>query len=130
MLPSTQKFCYSGINMENLINLLSIQRSNRSNSSSHNKTLARNHMARKEIMEANGRRRKMNADTNLTPSSMYLVFPNSAELRKIAIKKILDAEKAKLCTNSQLKKCFDNIEFKIAFANSKNIKQLIVRTKI
>ena len=81
-------------------------------------------------MEENGQRRKVIAEANLTPSSMYLVLPSYAEPHKIAIKKILDAEKAKLCTNSQLKKCFDNIEFKIAFANSKNIKQLIVRTKI
>ena len=52
------------------------------------------------------------------------------KLHKAAIKKILNAEKAKLCTNKSLKKFFDNIEFKLAFANSKNIKQLIVRTKI
>ena len=81
-------------------------------------------------MEENGRRRKMNADANLTPSNMYLVLPSYVEQHKTAIKKILDAKKAKICANSQLNKCFNNIEFNIAFANSKNIKQLIVRTKI
>ena len=87
-------------------------------------------MAREETLEENGRKRKMNEVANLTPSVMYLVLPSYAEPHKNTIKKILDAEKAKLCMNSQIKKCFDAIEFKIAFTNSKNIKQLIVRTKI
>ena len=71
----------------------------------------------------------MNEVANLTPSVMSLVLPSYAEPHKNTIKKILDAEEAKLCLNSQIKKCFDAIEFKIAFTNSKNIKQLIVRTK-
>jgi len=61
---------------------------------------------------------------------MYLVLPSFAEPHKHTIKKILEAEKAKLRINSQVRKCFDAIEFKLAFTNSKNIKQLIVRTKI
>ena len=73
---------------------------------------------------------KMNEVDKLTSSVMYLVLPSFAEPHKHTIKKILEAEKAKIRMNSRFKKCFDAIEFKIAFTNSKNIKQLIVRTKI
>ena len=54
----------------------------------------------------------------------------SAEPQKQTIKKIIADEKAKLCSNSLFKQAFANIDFKIAFANSKNIKKLIVRTKV
>ena len=60
-------------------------------------------MAREENMEENKRRRKMNAaEANLKPSSMYLVLTSYAEPHKAAIKKILNTEKAKLCTNNSL----------------------------
>ena len=103
-----------------------INNPSKSNISSLNNTPVQNHGKGGNI----GRKRKMNEVANLTPSVMYLVLPSYAEPHKNTIKKILDAEKAKLCMNSQIKKCFDAIEFKIAFTNSKNIKQLIVRTKI
>ena len=86
-------------------------------------------LAEKETMEVCGRR-KINEAEKLTSSVMYLVLPSFAEPHKHTIKKILEAEKAKLRINSQVRKCFDAIEFKLAFTNSKNIKQLIVRTKI
>ena len=47
-----------------------------------------------------------------------------------AINKLIADEKAKLCSNSLFKQVFANIDFRIAFANSKNIKKLIVRTKV
>ena len=72
----------------------------------------------------------MIAESNLEPSDVYLVFPNNAEPYKQDIKNIVKAEKAKLCSNNRFKKCFENVDFKIAFANSKNIKQMVVRTKI
>ena len=53
---------------------------------------------------------------------MHLVLPSFAEPHKHTIKKILEAEKAKLRINGQSRKCFDAIEFKLAFTNSKNIK--------
>ena len=87
-------------------------------------------LAREETLEESGRKRKMNEVADLKPSVMYLVLPSFAEPHKHTIKKILEAEKAKSCMNSQIKKCFDAIDFKIAFTNSKNMKQLIVRTKI
>ena len=50
---------------------------------------------------------------------------------KTTIKDILAAEKAKICNNNkQLKTCFENIEFKIAFANSKNIKQKLLEQNL
>ena len=55
--------------------------------------------------------------------------PN-AEPYKKEIKQILLKEKATLCSNKTFQKVFENIDFNIAFSNSKNIKQLIVRTKI
>ena len=56
------------------------------------------------------------------PSSMYLVLPSYTEPQKNTIKKLIADEKAKLCSNSLFKHLFANIDFKIAFANSKNIK--------
>ena len=58
---------------------------------------------------------------------MYLVMPSYAEPFKTEIKQILLKEKNTLCS---IKTVFENIEFNIAFSNSKNIKQLIVRTKV
>ena len=70
----------------------------------------------------------MIAEWNLEPSDVYLVLPSYAEPPKQDIKNIVKAEKAKLCSNNLFKKYFENIDFKIAFANSKNIKQILVRT--
>ena len=64
------------------------------------------------------------------PSNMYLVLPSYTEPQNKAINKIIADEKAKLCSNSLFKQLFANIDFRIAFANSKNIKKLIVRTKV
>ena len=55
------------------------------------------------------------------PSSMYLVLPSYTEPQKNTIKKLIADEKAKLCSNSLFKQLFANTDFKIAFANSKNI---------
>ena len=60
-------------------------------------------MAREETLEEIRRKRKMNEVANLAPSVMYLVLPSYAEPHKNTIKKILDAEKAKLCMNCQIK---------------------------
>ena len=86
-------------------------------------------MAREKNLEENGQR-TMIADTALKPSILYLVLPSYAEPQKKAIKKIIADEKAKLCSNSLFKNIFTSIDFQIAFSNSKNIKQIIVRTKI
>ena len=63
-------------------------------------------------------------------TAMYLVMPSYAEPFKTEIKQILLKEKNTLCSIKTYKKVFENIEFNIAFSNSKNIKQLIVRTKV
>ena len=86
-------------------------------------------MAREKNMEENGRGALI-ADTVLETSKLYMVLPSDAEPQKKAIKHKIAAEKAKLCSNSLFKNIFANIDFEIAFANSKNIKQMIVRTKI
>ena len=90
-------------------------------------------MAEKEIMEEEGRRgRTMKAaeeESNET-QTIYWVMPSYAQPFKKEIMQILNREKMTLCKNKTFEKVFSNISFKIAYANSKNIKQLIVRTKV
>ena len=62
--------------------------------------------------------------------NIYLVVPSYAEPHKKEIRNILQKEKAKLCSNKTFLKVFENIDFNIAFSNSKNIKKLTVRTKL
>jgi hypothetical protein len=57
-------------------------------------------------------------------------MPSYAEPFKETIMQILEEQKTNLCKNKTFEKVFSNTSFKIAFANSKNIKQLIVRTKV
>ena len=57
-------------------------------------------------------------------------MPSYAEAHQKEIKKILQNEKAKLCSNKTFAKVFEDVDFNIAFSNSKNLKKLIVRTKI
>ena len=64
------------------------------------------------------------------PSNMYLVLPSYTEPQSEVIKKLIADEKTKLCSNSLFKQLFANTDFQIAFANSKNIKKLIVKTKV
>ena len=62
--------------------------------------------------------------------TIFWVMPSYAQPFKKDIIKILEKEKMNLCKNKLFEKIFSNISFKIAYANSKNIKQLIVRTKV
>ena len=62
--------------------------------------------------------------------TIYWVMPSYAQPFKKQIMQILNKEKMNLCKNKTFEKVFSNISFKIAYANSKNIKQLIVRTKV
>ena len=87
-------------------------------------------VAREKKLNENGRSEKSEDNASSKPSIMYLVLPSYAEPQKQAIRKIIADEKTKLCSNSLFKQVFANIDFNIAFANSKNVKQLIVRTKI
>ena len=86
-------------------------------------------MARKENVEEN-ERGPMNADSSREPSDLYWVLPSYAEPYKKDLKHFIETKKAKLCNNILIKTCFENVEFKIAFANSRNIKQMVVRTKL
>ena len=90
-------------------------------------------MAEKKIVEEEGgRRRTMKAaeeESNET-QTIYWVMPSYAQSFKKEIMEILNREKMTLCKNKTFEKVFSNISFKIAYANSKNIKQLIVRTKV
>ena len=63
-------------------------------------------------------------------SSIYLVLPSNAEKHKVQIKSIISKEKAKLCGNKFYNNIFEKGDFNIAFANSRNIKNTIARTKI
>ena len=89
-------------------------------------------MAREKEVEENGRGRKLNKEAaeSRKSSTLYLIMPSYAEAHKKEIKKILQNEKAKLCSNKTFAKVFEDVDFNIAFSNSKNLKKLIVRTKI
>ena len=89
-------------------------------------------MAREKEVEENGRGRKLNKEAaeSRKKSTLYLTIPSYAEAHKKEIKEILQNEKAKLCSNKTFSKVFENVDFNIAFSNSKNLKKLIVRTKI
>ena len=63
-------------------------------------------------------------------SKLYLILPSYAEQHKAKNNMIIAKEKTKLCSNAFYKNIVDNVEFCIAFANSRNIKNIIVRTRI
>ena len=81
-----------------------------------------------EARLSNGKEKGWN-DPN-EPSNMYLVLLSYMEPQKNTLKRLIADKKAKICSNSLIKHVFANIDFQIAFANSKNIKKLIVRTKV
>ena len=85
-------------------------------------------MALKVVEE--GRGEGMSADEKAETKTIYLVMPSYAEQHKRQIMEILAKEKKNLCRSKTFDKVFTNINFKIAFANSKNVKQMIVRTKL
>ena len=84
----------------------------------------------KENMEETGQGRSMKAEESDEPRTIYWVMPSYAEPFKNQIMQILAKEKINLCKSKTFENVFVNINFKLAFANSKNIKQLIVRTKV
>ena len=89
-------------------------------------------MAAEEVVEEEGRRgRTMKAEEESNKTqTIYWVMPSYVQPFKKTIMQILNKEKINLCKNKTFEKVFSNVSFKIAYANSKNIKQLIVRTKV
>ena len=83
-----------------------------------------------KVVEEEGRREVMQAEGRTETRTIYLVMSSYAEQHKHQIAVILEKEKKNLCRSKTFEKVFSSINFKIAFANSKNIKQMIVRTKI
>ena len=83
-----------------------------------------------KVVEEEGRREVMTADEKPEARTIFLVMPSYAEQHKHQISVILEKEKKNLCRSKTFEKVFSRINFKIAFANSKNIKQMIVRTKL
>ena len=73
-------------------------------------------------MEENGWGRKLNKEAaeSSKKSTMYLIMPGYAEAHKKESKKILQNKKAKLCSNKTFSKIFEDVDFNIAFSNSKN----------
>ena len=61
-------------------------------------------MAREEDLEENGRGRTLNAAESQSPTVMNLVMPRYAEPYKYEIKKILQKEKATLCSSKTFQK--------------------------
>ena len=63
-------------------------------------------------------------------NDVFLILPSYAEKHSSQIKQIIANEKLKLCSNHFYNKIFKEVEIKIAYSNSSNIKKLIVRTKL
>ena len=80
--------------------------------------------------ERRRRKRKRSAMPSTEPGKLYLILPSYAEQHKADINMIIAKEKTKFCSNAFYKNIFDNVEFRIAFANRRNIKKMIARTKI
>ena len=70
------------------------------------------------------------AVSSTEPTDMYLILLSYAETFKAEINDILANEKIKLCSNQKFTKILQNVNFRIAFANSRNIKKMVIRTKI
>ena len=61
---------------------------------------------------------------------VFLVLPSYAEPFAQQIQQIIYAEKQKLCKYKKYNAIFSNIKIRIAYTKNKNIKKLVVRTKI
>ena len=61
---------------------------------------------------------------------VFLVLPSYAEPFSQQIRQIIFAEKQKLCKHKKYNAIFSNIKIRLAYTNNKNIKKLVVRTKI
>ena len=61
---------------------------------------------------------------------IFLVLPSYAEPFSQKIRQIILAEKQKLCKHKKYNAIFSNIKIRLAYTNNKNIKKLVVRTKI
>ena len=62
--------------------------------------------------------------------NVFLILPSYAEKHSKEIKQIIASEKYKLCSNIYYNDIFSNVDINIAYSNSRNIKKLIVRTKL
>ena len=61
---------------------------------------------------------------------IFLVLPSYAEPFSRKIRQIILAEKQKLCKHKKYNAIFSNVKIRLAYTNNKNIKKLVVRTKI
>ena len=61
---------------------------------------------------------------------VFLVLPSYAEPFSQEIRQIILAEKQKLCKHKKYNAIYSNIIIRLAYTNNKNIKKLVVRTKI
>ena len=63
-------------------------------------------------------------------SNIFLILPSYTAKHKVRIREILTQEKEKLCSNKKYTQIFSDVQFKIAYTNDRNIKNMIVRTKL
>jgi len=63
-------------------------------------------------------------------NSLFLILPSYAAKHKVRIRHIFSQEKEKLCNSKHYNKIFSDVNFKIAYTNDRNIKNMIVRTKL
>ena len=70
------------------------------------------------------------SNENNESRNVFLVLPSYAEKHSKEIKQIIASEKCKLCSNKYYNEIFNNVDINIAYSNSRNIKKLIVRTKL
>ena len=80
--------------------------------------------AKARMEEAHRRRkRKISAMPSTETNNMYQMLPSYTEQHKAEINEIIDRKECKPCSNAQFNKIFENVHFKIAFSNSRNIKK-------
>ena len=72
----------------------------------------------------------MPSDVNNDNGGVYLILPSYAEKHSKEIKQIIATEKHKLRSNNFYSEIFSNVDINIAYSNRRNIKKLIVRTKL
>ena len=73
---------------------------------------------------------KKRSDSKRKQQYFFFILPSYAEKYKSTISTIIAKEKEKLCSNSYYNSIFSNVKFNIAYTNDRNIKNMIVRTKL
>ena len=74
--------------------------------------------------------KKRSAVLNEESSSIFMILPSYAAKHKVRMRQILSQQKEKICSSKHYNQVFSDVNFKIAYTNDRNIKNMIVRTKL